>query len=77
MRHRTKQYYQFIHKEWTEGDSGQPPPPPERKWVRNRVSDLDRKELHGLTSRRNGSTCTSTMSFPCLTSGSTRGSQRE
>jgi hypothetical protein len=35
---RTKQYYQFIQKEWMEGDSGQPPPPPERKWVRNRVS---------------------------------------
>jgi len=32
----TKQYYQFIQKEWIEGDSGQPPPPAERKWVRNR-----------------------------------------
>lgn len=32
----TKQYYQFIQKEWIEGDSGQPPPAPERKWVRNR-----------------------------------------
>jgi hypothetical protein len=35
---RSKQYYQYIQKEWMEGDSGQPPPPPERKWVRNRVS---------------------------------------
>lgn len=32
----TKQYYQFIQKEWIEGDPGQPPPPPERKWVRNK-----------------------------------------
>ncbi|WVO15911.1 hypothetical protein L204_103576 [Cryptococcus depauperatus] len=32
----TKQYYQFIQKEWIEGDPGQPPPPPQRKWVRNR-----------------------------------------
>ena len=34
---RTKQYYQFIQKEWIEGDDGQPPPPPERKWVRNKA----------------------------------------
>lgn len=34
----TKQYYQFIQKQWIEGDPAQPPPPPERKWVRNRVS---------------------------------------
>ncbi|GAB1524042.1 hypothetical protein RhiTH_007194 [Rhizoctonia solani] len=32
----SKQFYQFIHKEWMEGDPAQPPPPPERKWVRNR-----------------------------------------
>ncbi|OWZ77611.1 cytoplasmic protein [Cryptococcus neoformans Tu401-1] len=32
----TKQYYQYIQKEWMEGDPGQPPPPPERKWVRNK-----------------------------------------
>ncbi|GHJ89324.1 hypothetical protein NliqN6_5726 [Naganishia liquefaciens] len=32
----TKQYYQFIQKEWIEGDDGQPPPPPERKWIRNK-----------------------------------------
>ncbi|KAF8750988.1 Glycosyl hydrolase family 63 C-terminal domain [Rhizoctonia solani] len=31
-----EQFYQFIHKEWMEGDPAQPPPPPERKWVRNR-----------------------------------------
>lgn len=34
----TKQYYRFIHKEWMDGDPAQPPPPPERKYVRNRVS---------------------------------------
>ena len=33
----TKQYYQYIQKEWIEGDPGQPPPPPERKWNRNKV----------------------------------------
>ena len=33
----TKQFYQFIHKPWIEGDNAQPPPPWERKFVRNRV----------------------------------------
>lgn len=33
----TKQFYHFIQKEWIEGDPGQPPPPPERKWIRNQV----------------------------------------
>ncbi|GAA6016923.1 hypothetical protein JCM8202_004482 [Rhodotorula sphaerocarpa] len=32
----TKQFYMFIQKEWIEGDPGQPPPPPERKFIRNR-----------------------------------------
>ncbi|KAF7793777.1 hypothetical protein EIP86_004898 [Pleurotus ostreatoroseus] len=32
----TKQYYQFIQKTWIEGDPAQPPPPPERKWIRNK-----------------------------------------
>ncbi|KAI0087956.1 Six-hairpin glycosidase-like protein [Irpex rosettiformis] len=31
----TKQFYQFIQKEWMEGDPKQPPPPHERKWIRN------------------------------------------
>ncbi|EIN11579.1 hypothetical protein PUNSTDRAFT_83245 [Punctularia strigosozonata HHB-11173 SS5] len=38
----TKQYYQFIQKPWMEGDPAQPPPPPGRKYVRNR----DWKHLH-------------------------------
>ncbi|KAG9120488.1 hypothetical protein FRC07_003987, partial [Ceratobasidium sp. 392] len=38
----SKQYYKFIHKEWANGDPAQPPPPPERKWVRNR----EWKHLH-------------------------------
>ncbi|KAL7411878.1 Six-hairpin glycosidase-like protein [Mrakia frigida] len=38
----TKQFYQFIQKEWIEGDPGQPAPPPERKWVRNK----DWKHMH-------------------------------
>lgn len=36
----TKQHYRFIQKEWIEGDPGQPKPPPERKFVRNRVGAL-------------------------------------
>ena len=37
----TKQYYQFIPKDWLEGDAAQPPPPPERKWrTSNRVSAI-------------------------------------
>ncbi|CAK5281518.1 unnamed protein product [Mycena citricolor] len=32
----TKQHYTFIQKEWIEGDSGQPAPPPQRKHIRNR-----------------------------------------
>ncbi|KAJ3512632.1 hypothetical protein NLJ89_g3412 [Agrocybe chaxingu] len=32
----TKQYYRFIQKEWLEGDPAQPPPPPNRKWIRNK-----------------------------------------
>ncbi|KAI0930329.1 hypothetical protein AcW1_009055 [Taiwanofungus camphoratus] len=32
----TKQYYQFVQKEWMQGDPAQPPPPPERKFIRNR-----------------------------------------
>ncbi|KAK4050345.1 hypothetical protein OIO90_005138 [Microbotryomycetes sp. JL221] len=38
----TKQFYMFIQKEWIEGDPGQPAPPPERKWIRNR----EWKHLH-------------------------------
>lgn len=30
-----KQYYQFIWDQWANGDPSQPPPPPERKAVRN------------------------------------------
>ncbi|KAH6914472.1 cytoplasmic protein [Coprinopsis sp. MPI-PUGE-AT-0042] len=32
----TKQFYRFVQKEWIEGDPAQPPPPPNRKWIRNR-----------------------------------------
>ncbi|EED78354.1 hypothetical protein POSPLDRAFT_135023 [Postia placenta Mad-698-R] len=32
----TKQYYQFVQKDWLQGDPAQPPPPPERKDVRNK-----------------------------------------
>lgn len=36
----TKQYYQFIQSEWIAGDPAQPAPPPERKFIRNRVRSL-------------------------------------
>ncbi|KAG0149382.1 hypothetical protein CROQUDRAFT_330424 [Cronartium quercuum f. sp. fusiforme G11] len=32
----TKQFYYFVQKEWIRGDPGQPAPPPERKWIRNK-----------------------------------------
>ncbi|KAH7913443.1 Six-hairpin glycosidase-like protein [Hygrophoropsis aurantiaca] len=32
----TKQFYQFIQKEWLEGDPAQPPPPPSRRNIRNK-----------------------------------------
>jgi len=32
----TKQFYHFVQREWIAGDPGQPPPPPERKYIRNR-----------------------------------------
>jgi hypothetical protein len=41
----TKQYYEFIQKPWSEGDPAQPPPPPERKYVRNRVCPISRFPL--------------------------------
>ncbi|KDN52373.1 hypothetical protein K437DRAFT_266731 [Tilletiaria anomala UBC 951] len=31
-----KQFYNFVQPEWLNGDPGQPPPPPERKNVRNK-----------------------------------------
>jgi hypothetical protein len=34
----TKQYYQFIQRDWLKGDPAQPPPPPERQHVRNKAS---------------------------------------
>lgn len=36
----TKQHYKFIQKEWLNGDPLQPPPPSERKYVRNRVGEI-------------------------------------
>jgi hypothetical protein len=38
----TKQYYQFVQKEWISGDPAQPPPPPERKYIRNKVVGPER-----------------------------------
>lgn len=65
----TKQFYKFIQTEWINGDPGQPPPPPERKAVRNRVRlplrNLKLTEL--MLSDRNGSIFISLMSSACLT----------
>ena len=36
----TKQFYRFVQREWLEGDPAQPPPPPHRKFIRNRVGLL-------------------------------------
>lgn len=44
----TKQYYQFIQKQWIEGDPAQPPPPPERKWIRNRVNHFNLFDICGI-----------------------------
>ncbi|KAF8335748.1 Six-hairpin glycosidase-like protein [Cantharellus anzutake] len=33
----SKQFYQFKYSEWIKGDPSQPPPPPERKFVRNQA----------------------------------------
>lgn len=33
----TKQYYQFIQRDWLKGDPAQPPPPPERQHIRNKA----------------------------------------
>jgi hypothetical protein len=41
----TKQFYYFVQKEWIEGDPGQMPPPPERQFVRNRVSQASSLSL--------------------------------
>lgn len=38
----TKQYYQFIQKNWLEGDPKQPPPPHERQYIRNKVGRVRR-----------------------------------
>ena len=35
-----KQFYRFVQKEWLEGDPAQPPPPPNRKFIRNQVGFL-------------------------------------
>jgi hypothetical protein len=35
----SKQYYHFIYKRWISGDRNQPPPPPERKNIRNKGWD--------------------------------------
>lgn len=67
----TKQFYQFIQKDWMEGDPKQPPPPHERQYIRNRVSLRSRSSsIYALTptTSRIGSICTSPISSPCRTS---------
>jgi hypothetical protein len=68
----TKQYYQFIHEEWIGGDPAQPPPPPQRKYVRNRVIKFPfprRSSLsNAMSTNRNGVICTFPISCLCPTS---------
>ena len=64
----TKQYYHFVQKEWIEGDPAQPPPPPERKNVRNKVCLREQLLVYIKPLARNGAICTSTIFFPCQTS---------
>jgi hypothetical protein len=74
----TKQYYEFIQKPWSEGDAAQPPPPPERKYVRNRVHSLSSFSISPpILTRdfRSGSTCTPLTFCRCRTSGSTPSSR--
>lgn len=73
----SKQFYQFHQKEWLEGDPAQPPPPPERKYVRNKVRRrFYLREKHGCINRhfyyRSGSICIFPTFCPCLTSESCR-----
>jgi hypothetical protein len=42
LTYRNKQFYYFVQKDWIEGDPGQPPPPPNRKFIRNQ----EWKHLH-------------------------------
>ena len=66
----SKQFYMFIQKEWAEGDAAQPPPPSERKWIRNRVRVVC--PLFGCMFMdlcpRNGDTCISKTFCRCPTS---------
>lgn len=65
----TKQYYQFIQKDWIEGDPAQPAPPPERKNIRNKVRlDLSPAVQRLTPNYRSGSTYTLLIFCPCPTS---------
>jgi len=61
----TKQFYRFIQKEWLEGDPAQPPPPPNRRFIRNKVRVRTRLVDRPKSFPRNGSTCTSRMFCRC------------
>lgn len=64
----SKQHYRFIHSEWLNGDPGQPPPPPERQWIRNRVRQVScHASQCSLTLDRNGDIFISKTSFRCQT----------
>ncbi len=71
----TKQFYKFIQAEWLNGDPAQPPPPPERKYVRNKASFCyyiwNVSGYQFITSSRTGNTCTLRMSCRCLINGNT------
>jgi hypothetical protein len=61
-----KQYYQFIQRDWIDGDPTQPPPPPERKYVRNLViGSFALNDLLLIMPGRGGITCILPISFLC------------
>lgn len=64
----TKQYYKFIQKEWIEGDPAQPAPPPNRKYIRNRVRFTVYDAYRVSWIFRNGVICTLQISCRCQTS---------
>jgi hypothetical protein len=69
----TKQYYRFIQKEWIEGDAKQPPPPPGRQFIRNRVNIKFIQEEHPrfadkYPNTRNGVICMLKIFCQCQTS---------
>jgi hypothetical protein len=54
----TKQFYYFVQKEWIEGDPAQPPPPPGRQHIRNKVSQICNRFIEYSLVHSTGAICT-------------------